>query len=211
MGWVCSGGGNLAPGLLGLVAGDPDRHRGWLLCPSVPAAEAARVPGSWACAAAPSTCPGAGCNRRPSFLVGCLTFLDRRKPPPHAHFHFSLFTNTTTTTTRSGPAPIQTKTNGRSGCTAPPSGYMTSVDHTGLLRRPPRCSVITQRARMQQRPSQQPPPFLHVPPRALWLECGPVEKKKKACPTPAESHVCGCMHAGGEQRGHLAAPGRQMK
>jgi hypothetical protein len=34
MGWVCSGGPNLAPGPLGLVAGDPDRHRGWLLCPS---------------------------------------------------------------------------------------------------------------------------------------------------------------------------------
>jgi hypothetical protein len=29
----------LAPGPLGPVAGDPDRHRGWLLCPpSVPAA-----------------------------------------------------------------------------------------------------------------------------------------------------------------------------
>jgi hypothetical protein len=36
VGWVCSGGSNLAPGrwVLGLVAGDPDRHRGWLLCPS---------------------------------------------------------------------------------------------------------------------------------------------------------------------------------
>ena len=34
-----SGGSNLAPGPLGSVAGDPDRHRGWLLCPSsVPAA-----------------------------------------------------------------------------------------------------------------------------------------------------------------------------
>ena len=29
----------MAPGPLGSVAGDPDRHRGWLLCPSaVPAA-----------------------------------------------------------------------------------------------------------------------------------------------------------------------------
>jgi hypothetical protein len=44
----------------------------------------------------------------------------------------------------------------------------------------------------------------------LWLECGPVEKKKNACPIPAESHVAVCM-PGGEQRGHLAAPGRQMK
>jgi hypothetical protein len=51
-----------------------------------------------------------------------------------------------------------------------PGRYVASVDHTGLLRRSPRCSVITQRVRMQQRPSQRPPPFLHVPPRALWLE-----------------------------------------
>jgi hypothetical protein len=36
LGWVWSGGSNLAPapGPLGSVAGDPDRHRGWLLCPS---------------------------------------------------------------------------------------------------------------------------------------------------------------------------------
>jgi hypothetical protein len=43
MGWVFFGGSNLAPVPLGLVAGDPNRHRGWLLCPcpspsSVPAA-----------------------------------------------------------------------------------------------------------------------------------------------------------------------------
>jgi hypothetical protein len=36
---VWSGGSNLAPGPLGSVAGDPERHRGWLLCvPPVPAA-----------------------------------------------------------------------------------------------------------------------------------------------------------------------------
>jgi hypothetical protein len=39
MGWVWSEGSNLAPGPLGSVAGDPDRHRGWLIFPtSVPAA-----------------------------------------------------------------------------------------------------------------------------------------------------------------------------
>jgi hypothetical protein len=75
--------------------------------------------------------------------------------------------------------------------------YVTSVDHMGLLRRSARCSVITQRARMQQRPSQRPPPFLHVRPRALWLECGPVEQReeKTPSPTPAESHVAVCMLA----------------
>jgi hypothetical protein len=59
--------------------------------------------------------------------------------------------------------------------------------------------VITQRARMQQRPSSATPasgsraPVLHVRPRALWLECGPVEKKKRPPPSPipipAESHA----------------------
>jgi hypothetical protein len=31
MGWLWSGGYNLTPGPLGSVAGDPNRHRGWLL------------------------------------------------------------------------------------------------------------------------------------------------------------------------------------
>jgi hypothetical protein len=72
VGWAWPGGGNLAPGPLGSVAGDPDRHRGWILCPSLlrtcgcrPGAEAARVPGSQACAAAPSTSPDMRCNSRP--------------------------------------------------------------------------------------------------------------------------------------------------
>jgi hypothetical protein len=30
---------------------------------------------------------------------------------------------------------------------------------------------------------QRPPPFLHVRPCALWLECGPVEKKKRRPPS----------------------------
>jgi hypothetical protein len=63
------------------------------------------------------------------------------------------------------------------------SGYVTSVDHTGLLRRSARCSVITQRAHaVAVVLSQRPPPFLHVRPRALWLECGPVEKEKRPPP-----------------------------
>jgi hypothetical protein len=36
-------------------------------------------------------------------------------------------------------------------------------------------------------------------PRALWLECGPVEKKKNACPIPAESHVAVCMPAASKE------------
>jgi hypothetical protein len=46
LGWAWSGGSNLAPGPLGSVAGDPDRHRGWLLCPSpVPRAGGHRAGG----------------------------------------------------------------------------------------------------------------------------------------------------------------------
>jgi hypothetical protein len=39
-------------------------------------------------------------------------------------------------------------------------------------------------AELNGRPSDAAPPFLHVPPRALWFECGPVEKKKNASPIP---------------------------
>jgi hypothetical protein len=48
-----------------------------------PGAEAARVLGSWACAAAPSTYPGMG-RYAPSFGKASS---DRRSLPSHAHFH----------------------------------------------------------------------------------------------------------------------------
>jgi hypothetical protein len=41
--------------------------------------------------------------------------------------------------------------------------------------------------------------FIHVPPRALWLECGQVEKEKNACPIPAESRVAVCMPAASKE------------
>jgi hypothetical protein len=46
------------------------------------------------------------------------------------------------------------------------------------------------------------PPFLHVPRRALWFECGPVEKEKKGLlprPIPAVSHVAVCMPAASKE------------
>jgi hypothetical protein len=57
--------------------------------------------------------------------------------------------------------------------------------------------MTTQRARMQQRPSQRPPPFLHVPPRALWLvaRVRASREEKTPSPIPAESHVAVCMPA----------------
>jgi hypothetical protein len=62
-----------------------------------------------------------------------------------------------------GPGPIQTGAPSQIRAADRPSGtpavlpsrYVASVDHMGLLRRPARCSVITQRARMQQRPSSE--------------------------------------------------------
>jgi hypothetical protein len=73
-----------------------------------------------------------------------------------------------------------------------PSRYVTSVGHTGLLRRPwmaisgvchdhTACSNERATRATAARP-QRPPPFLHVPPRALWLECAPVEEKKAPHP-----------------------------
>jgi hypothetical protein len=56
MGWVCSGGPTWPRGRLGgSVAGDPDRHRGWLLCPSSVPAAAGRV---GICANKPTTTYG---------------------------------------------------------------------------------------------------------------------------------------------------------
>jgi hypothetical protein len=94
-----------------------------------------------------------------------------------------------------------------------PSKYVASIDHTGLLRRrSARCSVITQRAGMQQRPSSATASV-----SACAASCFVAARvrasreEKTASPIPAESHVAACMHAGGEKRGHLAAPGRQTK
>jgi hypothetical protein len=56
MGWVWSGGPNLAPGPLCSVAVDPDRHRGWLLCRS-PVPPYRRL-------------PAGGCGRACSRLIG---------------------------------------------------------------------------------------------------------------------------------------------
>jgi hypothetical protein len=96
MGWAWSGGSDLAPGPLGSVAGDPDRHWGCPPPPSSsshphrhgrrPGAEAACFLGSaQACAAAPSTstCPGMRCSSCP---------LTKRLQTCAAFFHMSIFT-----------------------------------------------------------------------------------------------------------------------
>jgi hypothetical protein len=92
MGWVWSGGSNLAPGPLGPVVGDPDRHRAPGLAPRPllrtsswrPGDEAARVLGSWASAAALST--GFGNGAAPHALLA-LRIPDRRRSPSTSHFH----------------------------------------------------------------------------------------------------------------------------
>jgi hypothetical protein len=205
----------LALGPLSSVAGDPDRHRGWLLCPCPyrrrcrPGAEAARVLGPWALAlaAAPSTGFGNGA------VPHCWHCVYPRplKLPSHAHFH-----------NRSGQILCRFRLALRrkqiraadrpSGTPAVlPSRYVASVDHTGLLRRSARCSVITQHARMQQRPSQRPPPLLHVPPCALFCGSSAGQSRRKNGLSHPGREPCGCLHAGGEKRGHLAAPGRKTK
>jgi hypothetical protein len=58
--------------------------------------------------------------------------------------------------------------------------------------------VVTQRARMQQRPSSATASVYFMCRLVLcgsWLECGPVEKKETASTIPAESHVAVCMPA----------------
>jgi hypothetical protein len=77
-----------------------------------------------------------------------------------------------------------------------PGKYVASVDQRA-------------RACSNGRP-QRLPPFLHVRPRALWLECGPVEKKKSPPPHPGRERG-GCLHAGSEKRSRLAIPCRQTK
>jgi hypothetical protein len=93
----------------------------------------------------------------------------------------------------------------------PGGKHVASVDHTGLLRRPARCSVITQRARMQQRPSSATASVSEC--AASCFVCGSSagqSRRKNGLPHPGREPR-GCLHAGGEKRGHLAAPGRQTK
>jgi hypothetical protein len=100
-------------------------------------------------------------------------------------------------------APAQIRAMDRSSGTPAvlvPSRYVASVDHTGLLRRSARCSVIrTQRARMQQRPSC-------LRDRLRFCMCGLVlcgssagrTRRKNGLPHPGrgrEGHVAVCMPA----------------
>jgi hypothetical protein len=199
---VWSGGSNLAPGPLGSVAGDPDPRP---------------APGL-----APLLLPRTGaCRRglRPRVFSA-------HRPGPQLQVHAparAVTAHPLAARLQTGPAPLlqaifktwpgllcrfrlalQRKSGPRIALPAHRLYYpvdiwprSTTRGFCGDLRGA--CSVITQRARVQQRPSQRPPPFLHVPPRALWLECGPVEKKKRACPIPAESHVAVCMPAASKE------------
>jgi hypothetical protein len=174
-----------------------------------PGAEAARVTGSKAWSAAPSTCPGTGCNS-PSFGKAPS---DRTSLPSSSHFHSLTRCSCADSDWRCSSA------NRKSGIRAadrspgtrlhyPVSIYIASVDHTGLLLRSPRCSVITQRARMQQRLR-----FfmcrLALALRGSSAGAGQSRRKKGLSHPGREPR--GCLHAGGEQRGNLAAAaGRQV-
>jgi hypothetical protein len=119
---------------------------------------------------------------------------DRHRPPLHAHFH-SLTRSCADSDWR--PSANQGRGSLFRHTAVLRSRYMASVDHTGLLRRSPRCSVITQRARVQQRRA--------VPATASVSSCAAScfvarvlrasREEKTASPIPAESHVAGCMPA----------------
>jgi hypothetical protein len=161
--------------------------------------------GSWASAAAPpSTAFG---NGAAPHCWHCL-YPDRRRAPSSSRFH-NLARSCADSDWRSG------VNQGRGAIALPAHRLYYPVDmwprsttrgFCGDLRGAPWSHSA--RACSNSRP-QRLPPFLPVRPRALWLKCGPVEKKKTASHPGREPR--GCLHAGGEKRGHLAAPGRQKK
>jgi hypothetical protein len=105
-----------------------------------------------------------------------------------------------------GPVPIETG--------APAKSWVARValpaHHTELLRRPARCSVITQRARMQQRPSSAPASLSACAALCFVARVRASREEKNGLPHPGRESR-GYLHAGGEKRGHLAAAGRQTK
>jgi hypothetical protein len=96
------------------------------------------------------------------------------------------------------------------------TGRVASVDHTWLLRRSARCSVITQRARMHAACSNGRPSdrlrFFFMCGLVLCGSSAGQSRRKNGLPHPGREPR-GCLHAGGEKRGHLVAPaaGRQTK
>jgi hypothetical protein len=133
LGWVWSGGGgNLAPGPLGLVAGDPDRHWGWLICPSsVLAAAGRRLRPRVVSSHRPwpqlqvHALPGMCCNSHPlaNHLQTGHAFLLHSRPFPQSGQILCRFR-----------LALQRKSGPRIALPAhrlyyPPSRYMASVDH----------------------------------------------------------------------------------
>jgi hypothetical protein len=205
----------LAPGLLGAsVAGGPDRHRGWLLCPSSVPAAAGR--GLRPRVAFPAHRPlpqlqvqapaGMGAALRPVLWQSVF----RPAQPPFT----CPVSQSDQVLCRFRLALGLDRPSGTPAVCILPSRYVASVVLTGLLRRPPRCSVITQRARMQQRASSETASVSACAASCFVARVQASREEKTPTPPspiPAEREPRGCLHAGGEQRGHLAAPGRQTK
>jgi hypothetical protein len=124
---------------------------------------------------------------------------DQKKPPsfiPRAHF-IPFYTRSGLVPIQTTGAPAQNRAADRPSDTPAvlPSRYVASVDHTGLLRCSPRCSMTTQRARMQQRPSSETASVSACAASCFVARVRTSREEKTASTTPAESHVAVYMPA----------------
>jgi hypothetical protein len=211
-------GPNLPPGPLGsgfgTVAGDPGRHRGWPLCPSfVPAAGGRGLRPHVFSAHRPVPQLQVHAPRCPAWGVTPHLLAKRLQ----TGIGFLLQANSTffedLVLIRTG-APAQIRAADRFFGTPAvlPSIYMWPRSTTrGRPHRSARCSAITQRARMQQRPSSAAAAVSACAASCFVARSSAGQSRRKsALPYPGRGPR-GCLHAGGEQRGHIAAPCRQTK
>jgi hypothetical protein len=151
-------------------------------------ADAARVLGSWASAAAPSTDFDNGAAPRCWHCVN--PYL--RRSPSSSHF-YNLARSCADSNWRSSLHQGRGSLFRHTGCTTRlPGRYQIcglGRPHGAFARRPARCSVITQRARMQQRPSSATASVSACAAPCFVARVRADRAEKTPSPTPAESHV----------------------
>jgi hypothetical protein len=215
VGWVCSGGDNLAPGPLCSVAGDPDRHWGWLLCPSsVPAAAGRGLrPRVFSAHGPPPQLQvqDSVMGRRPMPHCWRCVYPDRRRAPSSSH-SYNLARSCADSDRRSGVNQARGSPFRHTGC--------TTQSICGLVRPhgafAATCEVLcdhTTRAHAATAVLSDCLRFCMSRGMCDLVLCGPSAgqpRRKNGLPHPGREPR-GCLHAGGEKRGHLAAPCRQTK